>query len=150
MLWFGPSCRVLRFFKLMYLYIEVPKTIANTFSHILNLIFIKERVLFVLGLGLWFLSKINIFVANLHLTYQFARLWHPPSLSYSTFFSDLFVSCLLRIQIQNDHTLSWIGWIIWYLKQGSGLNFLFYVIFLSYKKNYNFSMSVCSVFFALF
>jgi len=72
MFWFGPSC------KLMYLYIEISKTIVDTFSHILNLIFIKERVLFVLGLGLWFLSKINIFVANLHF---------------------LFVSCLLRIQI---------------------------------------------------
>jgi len=76
------------------------KTDVDTFSDILNLIFIKERVLFVLGLGLWFLSKINIFVANLHLTYQFARLWHPPYLSYFAFFFDLFVSCLLRIQIQ--------------------------------------------------
>jgi len=84
----------------MYLYIEVSKTIVDTVSHILNLIFIKERVLFVHGLGLWFLSKINIFVANLHLTYQSARLWRPPSLSYTAFFSDLFVSCLLRIQIQ--------------------------------------------------
>jgi len=84
----------------MYLYIEVSKTIVDTFSHILNLIFIKERVLFVLGLGLWFLSKINIFMVNLHLTYQSARLWRPPFLSYSAFFSDLFVLCLLRIQIQ--------------------------------------------------
>ena len=78
------------------------KNNVDTFNHILNLIFIKERVLFVLGLGLWFLSKINIFVANLHLTYQSARLWHPPSLSYSAFFSYLFVSCLLRIQIQKQ------------------------------------------------
>jgi len=62
--------------------------------------FIKEGILFVLGLGLWFLSEINIFVANLHLTYQSARLWRPPSLFYSAFFSDLFVSCLSRIEIQ--------------------------------------------------
>ena len=39
-------------------------------------------------------------MVNLHLTYQSARLWHPPSLSYFAFFSDLFVSCLLTIQIQ--------------------------------------------------
>jgi len=39
-------------------------------------------------------------LANLHLTYQSATLWRPPSLSYSAFFSDLFVLCLLRIQIQ--------------------------------------------------
>ena len=57
-------------------------------------------ILFVLGLGLRFLSKIKIFVVNLYLTYQSARLWRLPSLSYSTFFSYLFVSCLLRIQIQ--------------------------------------------------
>jgi len=89
--------RFLGFLKLMCLYIEVPKT--NVESYI-KFDFIKERILFVLGLGLWFLSKINIFVANLHLTYQSARLRHPLSLSYSTLFSDLFTSCLLRIQIQ--------------------------------------------------
>jgi len=38
-------------------------------------------------------------VANLHLTYESARLWHPPSLSYSVFLSDLFLLCLLRVQI---------------------------------------------------
>jgi len=58
------------------------------------------KILFVLGLGLQFLSKINIFVANLHLTYQSTRLWRSPSLSYSAFFSDLFILCLLRIQTQ--------------------------------------------------
>ena len=89
----------LDFLKLVCLYLEVSKINVDTFSHILNLIS-KERILFVLGLGLWFLSKINIFMANLHLTYQSARLWHPSSMSYFIFFSDLFVSCLLRIQIQ--------------------------------------------------
>jgi len=30
------------------------------------------------------------FVVNLHLTYQYSRLWCPPSLSYYAFFSDFF------------------------------------------------------------
>jgi len=74
----------------MCLYVEVLKTNVDTFSHVLNFISLK-RILFVLGLGLRFLSKINIFVENLHLTYQYARLWCLPSLSYSVFFSDLFL-----------------------------------------------------------
>jgi len=70
------------------------------------LIFIKERVLFVLGLGLWFLSKINIFVANLHLTYQSARLWRLCLIPRSS----LIYSCRASwgFKFRNDHTLSWI------------------------------------------
>ena len=86
----------------LYAYIQRYQKKCRHFQSYIEFDFIKERILFVLGLGLWFLSKINIFVANLHLTYQSARLWHPPSLSYFAFFSDLFMLCLLRIQIKKQ------------------------------------------------
>ena len=95
-----PSCRVLRFFLNLCVYVYKYQKQYKHFQSYIEFDFIKDRILFVLGLGLRFLSKINIFVTNLHLTYQSARLWCPSSLIYFTFVSDLFVSCLLRIQIQ--------------------------------------------------
>ena len=81
-------------------YIQRYQKKCRHFQSYIEFDFIKKRILFVLGLDLRFLSKINIFVGNLHFTYQSGRLWHHSSLSYSACFSDLFVSCLLRIQIQ--------------------------------------------------
>ena len=75
---------------------------CRDFQSYIKFYFIKERILFVLGLGLRFLSKINIFVANLHLTYQSARLWRPPSLSYSAFFLDLLCRGFIRVVPLDD------------------------------------------------
>jgi len=103
----GFLLRFLGFLKLMDLCIEVPKAYVNTFesyyTHFHSLI---EDFLV---LELWFLSKINIFWINLHLTYQYVGLWRPPSLSYSAFFSDLFVCAFWGFKFRNDHIISWIG-----------------------------------------
>jgi len=56
----GLLVEFLGFLKFMCLYIEVPKTNVDTFSDILNFISLKRGIIFVLGLGLRFLSKINI------------------------------------------------------------------------------------------
>jgi len=134
----------------MGLYIEVQKTNVDIFSHILNLISLKRGFSLFLAwvsgsyrrlISLW---RIFTWLINL-LDYDVLHICLIPC-------SSLIYSCRVSwgFKLRNDLTISWIGPYHLVSEQGSGLNFLFYLIFfLSYEeKKLNF-FNIC-VFCSLF